>query len=177
MVCYRPMYFCPACRLFWGWEDRRMARPSCGTPRHQWCGQCYSNVRGRTNHSGHRGYRAACPRKDGGQLALTKPAQSGANGSGSQLANSQSTYLVLFSDLMAFLSCPSWGDGSRRELGTLSIAVTAGRWSGRLKDPNGKRYAYLTALTIDELLEGLEKGLATDTLDWREDKPFKPGGR
>jgi hypothetical protein len=42
----------------------------------------------------------------------------------------------------------------------------------RVKDPNGKRYAYLTGQTIDEALEAVEKGLGSDQMDWREDKPF-----
>lgn len=101
-----------------------------------------------------------------------KPAQPGHSGSGLQPASSQSTYLAPFADLLAFLSSPCWPDGSKRELGSLSIAVTAGRWSVRVKDPNGKRYAYLTGQTIDEALEAVEKGLGSDQMDWREDKPF-----
>jgi len=41
-----------------------------------------------------------------------------------------------------------------------------------VKDPNGKRYAYLTEETLDALLDSLELALEGDKLDWREDKPY-----
>ena len=105
-------------------------------------------------------------------MPLKKPGPVSASGSESLPVSSQSTYLALFSDTLEFLSSALWPDRSKRERGTLTLTVTGGRWSARLKDPNGKRYAYLTAATIDELLEAVEKGLGTDEIDWREDKPF-----
>lgn len=169
----RPVYFCPSCRLFWGWEDRGMGRAACGTPRDKWCGQCYANVRGRANHAGHVGYRPPSPRKAGDLLSLHKPSSSGAGSRSEQSPSSQSSYLGLFSDTLAFLSSGSWPDGSKRAFGTLTLTVTGGRWSARLKDPNGKRYCYLSADNVDSLLEAIEKGLGTDQMDWREDKPFR----
>lgn len=105
-------------------------------------------------------------------MALKKPVPVGQNGSDGRRASSESTYLAPFSALMEFLCSVSWEDGSKREPGTLSIGITTGRWSLRVKDPNGKRYAYLTGVTIDEALESLERGLESDDLDWREDKPY-----
>jgi hypothetical protein len=105
-------------------------------------------------------------------MPLKKPGPAGANGSAGLPVNSQSMYLGPCSTLLEFLSSVLWEDGSKREPGTLTLTVTAGRWSLRVKDPNGKRYAYLTGDTVDSCLESVEKGLQSDQLDWREDKPF-----
>ena len=105
-------------------------------------------------------------------MPLKKPGPVGVNGSAAPPASSQSTYLGLFLTLLEFLSSVSWADGSKREPGTLTLTVTAGRWSLRVKDPNGKRYAYLTGDTVDSCLENAEKGLESDQMDWREDKPY-----
>jgi hypothetical protein len=167
-----PRYFCTACRLFWGWDTVPMGSRSCGNFSNAWCGACYENVKGRTNHKGHALYRAPRHRKAVACMPLKKPGPVGSNGSLLQHVSMQSTFLAPFSAILEFLSSLSWGDGSKREAGTLSMTVTAGRWSCRVKDPNGRRYAYLTAVTIDELLMALEAGLASDEMDWREDKPF-----
>lgn len=105
-------------------------------------------------------------------MPLKKPEAAGHNGSVLRPVSSLSTYLPVFSVILEFLSSASWPDGSRREPGTLTLTVTGGRWSARVKCPAGKRYAYVTGSTVDEVLEALEKGLASDDLDWREDRPF-----
>jgi hypothetical protein len=110
-------------------------------------------------------------------LPLKKPDLVSANGSVSLPVSSQSTYLSVFSALLEFLCSASWTDGSTRARGSLSLTVTGGRWSVRLKDPNRKGYCYLTGETVDGVLEAVEHGLEADTLDWREDKPFRQGNK
>lgn len=82
--------------------------------------------------------------------------------------------LSSYADLTAFLCCQSWPDGSMRELGTLLVSAGAGKWSLKVKDPNGKRYAFYSASTLDDALAGLDLGLSTDDLDWRPEKPWSP---
>jgi hypothetical protein len=171
------VYDCPSCGASWIGSNKGMALPACGKRRDEWCGQCYANVKGRARHAGHRGYRGAPSQGDGGKLPLKKPALVSGNGSVSLPVSSQSTYLSVFSGLLEFLSSVSWTDGSPRVRGTLSLTVTGGRWSARLKDPNRKGYCYLTGETVDGVLEAVEEGLSNDTLDWREDRPFRVVGK
>lgn len=163
---------CPACGAR-SWRyfvvmDRATPGRHCRTS--SWCGKCYANIKGRSNYRGHANYRQ--PRKGSDSLALMKPAAGSLRGSASPPVSLQSTYLSAHLALLEFLSCQSWEDGSLRVPGTLQLTVTEGRWSGKLKDPHRKGYAYLSGATIDELLEAIEAALGTDQVAWREDRPF-----
>lgn len=107
------------------------------------------------------------------QVPLHKPGQNGSSQSVAGPDPSSSGVLSTFGDLTAFLCSTSWPDGSRRERGTLLITAGAGKWTLKVKDPNGNRYAFYAANTLSDALAGLDLGLSTDELDWRPEKPFQ----
>jgi hypothetical protein len=140
-----------------------------------WCGACYSNTKGRTNVSGHRHYRrpkleVLC------KMGLKKPAANGHAKSGMPADSWAGSCLEIYATLMEFLSLSSWPDGSARVTGTLQISTGQGRWQGKLKDNENKRYCYLTGSTMEQLLTALEDALDQETADWRPDSDW-PGKR
>ena len=81
--------------------------------------------------------------------------------------------------LMEFLSSTLYEDGSSRLTGTLQISTGSGRWQGKLRDLAEKRYCFVTAETLDNLLLALEEVCQTGEGDWRADEwpGKKPAGK
>jgi hypothetical protein len=86
-------------------------------------------------------------------------------------------FLESYADLMEFLCSTSWPDGSSRERGLLQVTVEAGTWRLKVKDKNGRRYAFYAAGRLEDALAGLDLGLSEDDLDWREDNWNPKGGK
>jgi hypothetical protein len=84
-------------------------------------------------------------------------------------------FLTSYADLTAFLCSDVWPDGSRRLPGTLLVSAGQGKWNLKVRDPNGKRYAFFSDNTLQDALAGLDLGLSTDELDWRPEKDWKGG--
>jgi len=79
-------------------------------------------------------------------------------------------YLETCPSLVEFLSSASADGGGSRVPGSLQISGSQGEWKAKLKCPNGMVYAWVTADTLDEALDALERGLQSeDGLDWRPD--------
>ena len=92
--------------------------------------------------------------------ARGRPSQAGAPGAGDAFS--------AYPTLVAFLAETVWSDGTPRLTGTLVLYVESHRWGCCVTQravPCGK--AFLSAKTLQELLEDLEEGLAHDSLDWR----------
>lgn len=70
-------------------------------------------------------------------------------------------------DLCEFLSAVVWPDGAPRQPGSLSVFVEDGRFKAALHDRDQSLSAYLTSDALLGLLDGLEKHLKADDLDWR----------
>lgn len=63
-----------------------------------------------------------------------------------------------------------WDDGSAREPDTLFIFHDGARWKCMLKDRSAGLVAFVSSGCFQGLLDALESGLATSTLDWRADR-------
>jgi len=108
-------------------------------------------------------------------VPLHKPGSNGSSGPNKPCEVSSAGFLTSFADLLAFLSCDKWPDGTARALGTLLVTWGQGKWTLKVKDPNGERYAFYSALTLPDALAGVDLGLSSDDLDWRKEKPFAKG--
>jgi len=69
--------------------------------------------------------------------------------------------------LSSFLASCSWDDGTRRTTGTLLFFTQDGSLKACLKDRESNTSAFLTAPTFEDLLIGLEAGLAESTLSFK----------
>lgn len=72
--------------------------------------------------------------------------------------------------LFEFLIEMEWSEGVVRETGTLLLFAEDGLWKACLSDRDGDRRAFYGSDSFTGLLEGLNKGLVADTLDWRRNK-------
>lgn len=110
-------------------------------------------------------------------MPLKKPGGNGSNASSAAPPASSEGFLKTFASLTEFLCSTSWPDGSPRVRGTLLISVANAMWQLKVRDPNGARYAFFTAKTLEDALTGLDMGLDMDELDWRPEKPFRQSGK
>jgi hypothetical protein len=106
-------------------------------------------------------------------VALHKPGQNGSKTGGPPPSESSAGFLRDFNDLREFLCATSWPDGSARQPGTLLVMTGGSKWTLKVRDPNGSRYAFYSANTLPDAMAGLDLGLGADDLDWREDKPIR----
>lgn len=77
--------------------------------------------------------------------------------------------------LFEHLTCGAWEDGSRRDPSTLLLFTEEGRAKVCLRDKGNGRVAFLSCGGFLAALEALERGLAEDRLDWREDRYSQQG--
>jgi hypothetical protein len=105
-------------------------------------------------------------------VALHKPGSNGSKGGSAMPLPTSASFLTSYADLTAFLCSDVWPDGSKRQPGTLLVSAGQGRWNLKVKDPNGKRYAFYSDSTLQDALAGLDLGLSTDDLDWRAEKDW-----
>lgn len=74
-----------------------------------------------------------------------------------------------FPVLYDFLTLTGVG-GHMRTTATANVFAEDGKWKCCLNDRDGSRYAFVSADTLERLLEALEGGLKRGTLDWRVSK-------
>jgi len=97
---------------------------------------------------------------------------SGKEGSGS-VRVVDAGFALRYPALFEFLAEPEWAAGEPRETGTMLVFVEEGVFKARMNDRDGGRVAFYGSDSFQGLLEGLERKLKTDELDWRKDK-FTP---
>jgi len=142
------------------------------------CGFCYMNlVRGR-NHCGHEGYVVdfdLLARAKMGKFLRKKADARGYSPLGPVAKGSAfaETYPCLFE----YLTVTQWEDKTPRESSTLLLFVDDGRFKACLTDKDSGRYVFLTAGSVEALLNALEVGLVDDQLDWRKKTPFPGQGK
>jgi hypothetical protein len=73
--------------------------------------------------------------------------------------------------LVEFIGCERYEDGKKRVPGTVLLFADGGRLKVLFKDKDGKRVAFDTLEGLETVLDALERKLAGDDLDWREDRP------
>lgn len=88
---------------------------------------------------------------------------------GEYAASTVSALLGDFPTLVEFLVRQGWPDGVERKTGTLTLSAQDGVWKGCLTDRDGMLKSWVSAMTIQELLELIEAGLEADELAWRVD--------
>jgi len=74
-----------------------------------------------------------------------------------------------------FLTLTVYGDGSRREPGSVSIFFDAGVVKACANDKDASLAAFVSGDGLAGVLESLEVGLREDRLDWRPSKKRKYG--
>jgi len=99
----------------------------------------------------------------------------GGSGPGGEWPACDSTISTKLPALAEFLAADKWGDGADRVPGTILIFVDAGTLKACINDKDQDAVAFLTARTMQELLESIEAGLRSGKLDWRAQRA--PGGR
>jgi hypothetical protein len=103
-------------------------------------------------------------------MPLKKPDATKSSTSGMRADSWQGSVLDLYPELMEFLSLAMWEDGSPRQVGLLQLSTGQGRWQGKLKDPDSKRYCFATGETLEQLLGALNAIAKTGEGDWRADE-------
>lgn len=98
-------------------------------------------------------------------MAIKKPTMTG--GKGSAGGKSDCKTLKKFPVLLSYLEDDAYEDGSKRERAKVSIFIEQGHVKAALNDGDAKRSCYVTADSLQDVLELLEKGLKDDSVDWR----------
>lgn len=133
------------------------------------CGLCYSNVKGRSNHAGHYRFKRRKDPLGGLCMALAKPSaaapSAGANG-----AVADSEFVVLYPQLAEYVTGTRWDDGTDRESSSLLIFAEAGLWKCCLNDRALGRKLWATGTTLEGALAVLDSVLVSSGADWRPDK-------
>lgn len=75
-----------------------------------------------------------------------------------------------FPELGEFLARVRWPDGSPRRCGTLLVVAQDGMWKGCLTCKETFQKCWVSATTLQDLLELLERGLVESALPWRNDE-------
>lgn len=78
--------------------------------------------------------------------------------------------------LWDFVSLEEWEPGVPRKTGSVLLCNSEGRLRLWLHDNDQRRSAWVSGLSLAEVLAAAEEGLDGDCLEWRKEKP-KPGGR
>lgn len=137
--------------------------PTCS----DWCPLCYSNVRGRSNYRGHRGYRPFVSIYHSETTAMLRKPSGPVSGSTAPADTLSPGVMSCWPLLWEFLITPSYDDGSRRQLPTLMLFLHDGRLTGALNDRDNGRSVFVSGISPNDVLDALEMGLKDDSLVWR----------
>jgi hypothetical protein len=74
-----------------------------------------------------------------------------------------------------FLFSSKWPDGQPRSTGTILLFTDLGQLKARVVDKDGSRVAFVSAESLERILDAIEQGLQTDHLDWRADRVYGKG--
>jgi hypothetical protein len=80
-----------------------------------------------------------------------------------------------FPTLAAFLSMTSWPDGEVRCTGTVTLLFEDGLCKAAINDRDASMSAFVSGKTLTSLLEALEKGLDTSSLEFRVKRDDRRG--
>ena len=70
--------------------------------------------------------------------------------------------------LWEYLTLDAWEDGSARQTSTLSVFWGTNGLQAALNDRDAGLVAFASGDSLDVLLQALEHGLQSDSLDWRQ---------
>lgn len=143
---------------------------------HVFCPLCYSNVRGRSNYKGHKGYRKSPSDKAVSIMAILRKVVTSREvppDLGCWVAPDGSE---LMPALREFLTLAVWEDGTDRVPGTMVAFVDGGMVKVLLNDKDADRVAVVSAKSLYAAMEAADEHLTMDALDWRRSRP-QGGGR
>lgn len=142
-----------------------------------WCGCCYANVMGRSNYSGHRGYRKGRSNTVEGWIVLKRRGGGPGGGSGQRWDGSGDSTIGDLQGLVDFIGQAHWEDGTARTPGSVTFFVDDGRLKACVNDKDQGKVCFVTGDTFLGLLEAVDAVILTDAGDWRQcrDKPVGRG--
>lgn len=140
-----------------------------------WCGECYSNCRGRTNIKGHRAYRPVpLPFGAMSTMPISKPSGSSA-AAGSVAPPVPSEWWSAFPTVWEWLTVTRFDDGSPRQSSTITICYDQGTLKACLNDRAGRRSLWGSGTQLGDILASLEAHLASnDPSGWRSYQDYQP---
>lgn len=140
-----------------------------------WCGTCYTNTRGRTNVTGHIGFRPLPSKYIPFEEWLVKrPEIQSAKGTGKHPANGEDAFVKKHPTIITYMTDDVYEDGGARELSALSISIREGDVLIALNDKDLKQSMYTQAHTLQDALKLMEGALSEGNAQWR---PWKAGKR
>lgn len=148
--------------------------PKCEAARAgEWCGLCYEGSRGKASHSGHLAHaRPPTRRPTWGPVwvgdAMKKPVTASKGGKGpKQGACPDEAMAKRWPTIVEFLTVHTYDDGSPRERSALSLFIEDGTVKAAMNDKDLQQSLYVAAESLEAVLDGLERHLATGKGDWR----------
>jgi hypothetical protein len=91
-----------------------------------------------------------------------------------RIAETDAAFSKTYPALAEFLSLEAWDAETERERGTLTVFWEDGAFKASVNDRDADQVAFVSKPTFKTLLESIEKGLAADSLDWRQSKGRGP---
>jgi hypothetical protein len=78
-------------------------------------------------------------------------------------------FSTFYPTLFVHMTETVWEDGKKRIPSTLLLFVENGRWKAFLHDRDGKRGAWVTADSWEEVLQASERAIEASSTEWRKD--------
>lgn len=140
-----------------------------------WCGECYSNARGRTNYRGHVCYRRPrVPRVlQAWEVAVKKPIVR-ASGVVDTGAPSSGAFFSPFPLVWEMLTCDAYEDGAKRQRASILVICDGACLKLWLNDKDLGRSAWVSGESLEDALGSMEALIHNDSMPWRASDSKKP---
>jgi hypothetical protein len=140
------------------------------------CAFCYANRTGRGAYVGHRGYPGKPRKVKRWKMPLSRPSGYGQLESHVGLPAPYGAWEKAWPSLAMFLCDLSWGDGTARVPGKLTLWTADSLWKACLSAPAENAVAFLSGQDPQSLFQALEKAIAKDSVEWRRSVPLAKRG-
>lgn len=89
---------------------------------------------------------------------------------GQSVSEADGAFFKKYPALSEFLDLEEWEPGQTRERGTMTLFFEQGAFKAAVNDRDSGLVAFVSKQSFQGLLEAIEKGLQTGSLDWRAQK-------
>jgi hypothetical protein len=144
--------------------DSHMKDVLCGQT---WCPLCYATKRRREDHPGHGASRRSRAERRRACMSFLRKVEEPVHMDGGGRSACGGSWDSLFPALLEFLAATKWSDGTSRTPGSMTLFADCGTWKLCLSDKHQQRIAFVSAKEPQAALEAAERGLMSDSLDWR----------